>query len=256
MVLEWFQMHDAKPSKTPIEEGIIDAASIDESRTDKKQYQSMIGSLLYLAIGTRPDISYSVNVLSQFNADPAIRHLKAVQRVLRYLKGTITKKLIYKKVSDPQIVIHSDASYGNSADGRKSICGYIGKYGNARVSWKTMKQQSTATSTTEAEYMALSSACKQALWMSYLLQSFGTTLKPRLRCDNQAAIHISNNPVLHQRTKHIDIQFHFVREKVLEQKVKLEYVSTDENEADGFTKGLGTVKFEKNMGLVMGKANA
>jgi hypothetical protein len=118
-----------------------------------------------------------------------------------------------------------------------------------------MKEQSTATSTTEAEYMALSSACKQALWMSYFLQSFGITLKPLLRCDNQAAIHISNNPVLHQRTKHIDIQFHFVREKVLEQKVKLEYTRT-ENEADGVTKGLGTVKFEKNIGLVMGKANA
>jgi hypothetical protein len=126
MVLERFQMQDAKPSKTPIEEGIVDATSIDKTRTDKKQYQSMISSLLYLAIRTQLDISYSANVLSQFNADPATRHLKAVQLALRYLKGTITKKLIYKKVSGLKIVIDSDASYGNSADRRKSMW-FIGK---------------------------------------------------------------------------------------------------------------------------------
>jgi hypothetical protein len=178
----------------------------------------MIGSLRFAAIGTHPNIAYAVNVLSQFSA-------------------------------------YSDTSYGNTPD-RKSFRGYIVRYGDATISWRTKKQKSTTTSTTKAEYMALSAACKQAIWTTRLLESFGIFTSPLLVCDNQVSIKISENPVLHQHTKHIDIQFHFVREKVSEGKVYIEYVNTAEILADGFTKGLGAIKLAVFRERVLGTEKA
>lgn len=244
-MLEKYDLLNCKPVSTPMDCGSKpEKAKPDETRTDKTQYQSKVGSLLYLAMGTRPDIAYTVNVLSQFSSDPTVTHHNMIQHLLRYLKGSMKKRLIYKHTSSAKLIMYSDASYANSVDDRRSYSGYIGLYGNAVVSWSSKKQQSVAVSTTEAEYMALSASCRQVMWMSYLLKDFNNTLQPLLLCDNQATIHLSNNPALHRRSKHIDVHYHYVRERIIENDVIINYVTTKENIADLLTKAVGRDRHE------------
>ncbi|KAG5873961.1 hypothetical protein JTB14_030663 [Gonioctena quinquepunctata] len=149
-----------------------------------------------------------------------------VNHIFRYLKGSARKTLVYMKTDEV-----------------KSQSGFIGFYGKAAVTWTSKKQKSVAVSSTEAEYMALSLACRQVMWMSYLVKDLKIKICPLLLCDNQAAIHISSNCVMHQRSKHIDVHFHYVRERILGQDVNIEYISTEENIADMLTKPLGKEKF-------------
>ncbi|KAG5870029.1 hypothetical protein JTB14_027256 [Gonioctena quinquepunctata] len=214
--------------------------SNDESkRSDKTSYQSKIGSLLYIAMSTRPDITYAVNVMSQFSSDPSVEHSNMVQHIFRYLKGSKNKRLAYNKTYNPKLVKPTDASYADSLDDRKSHSGYIGFYGNAAVTWTSKKLRIVAVSTTEAEYMALSLSCRKLMWMSYVLEDLKNNIHCLLRCDNQAAIHISSNQILHSRSKHIDVHFHYVRERIIEKAVDINYISTKENVADSLTEPLG-----------------
>ncbi|KAG5868384.1 hypothetical protein JTB14_018174 [Gonioctena quinquepunctata] len=221
----------------------LEKAKPGDSRTDKELYQSKIGSLLYLAMGTRPDIAHTVNVLSQYCVDPSTIHNSSVHHLFRYLKGSRHYKLIYKPVGSPSLKLYSDASFANSLDDRRSYTGFVAFYGGSVVCWCTKKQQSVAVSTTEAEYMALSSTCRQAMWMSQLLEDLGQNIKPLLLCDNQSTIHLSVNPVMHQRSKHIDIHYHYTRERFLNADVNITYVASKENFADLFTKPLGREQF-------------
>ncbi|KAG5890365.1 hypothetical protein JTB14_010866 [Gonioctena quinquepunctata] len=213
-ILDKYKMSECKPSPTPMDCGAKpQAARAEDEKTDKTEYQSKIGSLLYLAAGTRPDIMFAVNALSQFSSNPTKVHLNMVNHIFRYLRGSTRKTLVYMKTDVVKIFMYTDASYASTIDDRKSQSGFIGFYCKAAVTWTSKKQKSVAVSSTEAEYMALSLACRQVMWMSYLVKDLNIKICLLLLCDNQAAIHISSNCVMHQRSKHIDVHFHYVRER-------------------------------------------
>ena len=205
----------------------------------------MIGSLLYLT-GTRPEIMHPVGIVGRFQANPKESHLQAVKRILKYLQGTRDFGLWYPKNADLTLHAYTDADWAVNVDDRKSTIGGAFYMGPRLVSWFSKKQNSIALSTTEAEYVAAASCCTQILWMMKTLQDFQIKCTPLvpIKCDNTSAISISKNPVMHSKTKHIPIKYHFLREQVLEQKVNLEYVPSKEQVADIFTKPLPREAFE------------
>ena len=196
---------------------------------------------------TRPDISYVVTLLGQYMSNPTVAHLNLAKHVLRYLKGTKSYGLNFiKSKYDLEVMGYCDSDWGGSLD-RKSISGYcymLNKDGPS-VSWKSCKQQCIALSSCEAEYVALTSAFKEARFLRQLLADINGCERKAVKvfADNQGAIALAKNPIHHQRTKHIDIRYHFIRFDVEEGIVILEYVPTNENYADLFTKPLSGIKF-------------
>jgi len=218
----------------------------DESvAVHKPTYRSMIGSLLYLT-GTRLDIMHVVGMVGRFQANPKETHLQAVKRIFKYLQGTQNYGLWYPRDIDLTLHAYIDADWAGSVDGKKSTSGGAFFMGSKLVSWFSKKQSSIALSTAEAEYVAATSCCTQFLWMMQTLQDFQITCTPPIPilCDNKSAISISKNLVMHSKTKHISIKYHFLREQVLEQKVKLEYVPSKEQVADILTKPVPRETFE------------
>eukprot|EP00253_Pinus_taeda_P005578 PITA_05578 len=208
-------------------------------------YRSMIGSLLYLT-STRPDIMHAVGMVGRFQANPKETHLQAVKRIFKYLQGTQNYGLWYPRDADLTLHAYTDADWAGSVGDKKSTsCGAF-FMGSRLVSWFSKKQSSIALSTTEVEYVAAASYCTQLLWMMQTLQDYQITCNPPISivCDNTSAINISKNPVMHSKTKHIPIKYHFLREQVLEQKVKLEYVPSKKQVADILTKPLPRETFE------------
>ncbi|KAI0997687.1 hypothetical protein K3495_g10501 [Podosphaera aphanis] len=192
---------------------------------------------MYLATGTRPDLAYTITHLSQYNIDPSVTHMSAAKRVLRYLKGTRDLKLTYKSTSPLKLNGYCDASYGNCLDTRRSFAGYVYQLGESTFCWKARKQRTVAHSTCEAEYMALSLATKRFIWIVRgLRQLLGSDIPTLLSTDNNSAIDLAQNPRLNDATKHINIAYHFTREKVEDGTVKLCHVSSDKNLADICTK--------------------
>ncbi len=176
-------------------------------------YQSMVGSLLYAAMATRPDIAQAVGVVSKFNSNPTEAHLTAVKRILRYLKGTADLVLKYQKSEDGTLVGYSDSDWAGDPDDRHSTTGNLFLMAGGAISWLSKKQAIVALSTSEAEYVALSLATQEAVWLRRLLTDLraapnGPTL---LMEDNQGAIAIARNPIAHARTKHIDIRYHSIK---------------------------------------------
>ena len=246
-VLRRFGMQDCKPMSTPLETGKRFQKLDDDADTvDVKEYQSIIGSLIYASIGTRPDISVSVGVLSQFMSRPSPEHLIGAKRILRYIKGTIQLGLKFEAVDDFRLVGYSDADWGGDIIDRRSLSGYIFRLGGASLSWRSKKQPVVALSSTEAEYIALCAAVQEAVWLRSLLKdlSFEQKDATTLFEDNQGAIVLSKNPNSHPRTKHIDIKYHYTREKVESGEITLRYCRTDEMLADIFTKGLTRFTFD------------
>jgi hypothetical protein len=178
---------------------------------DRKVYRSMIGSLLYLC-ASLPDIMLSVCMCARFQADPKEIHLRAVKRILRYLVQTPKFGLWYPKGSSFDLLGYSDVDWAGCKIDRKSTSGTCQFLGRSLVSWASKKQNSVALSTTEAEYIAAGHCCAQLLWMRQTLMDYGYKLsKFPLPCDNESAIRMTDNPVEHRRTKHIDIRYHFLR---------------------------------------------
>ena len=256
-ILQRFGMHNSKPVATPIESGIQLSASDSENEkptVDKTEYQAAVGSLMYAMLGTRPDLAYAVGLVSQFASNPSQQHWKAVKRIFRYLRGTTDFGITYGEtphgLKQPELIGYSDADWASSHD-RKSTGGFIFGLGgtllNGAITWSSKRQSTVALSSTESEYMAVTQAVKEALWLQRLFGELtNTTPAVHIRVDNQGAIALSKNPKFHARTKHIDIQHHFVRE-VLEadRGIQLEYCPTEEMVADVLTKGLARVKHEK-----------
>lgn len=211
---------------------------------DQTMYRSMIGSLLYLT-ASRPDIAFSVGVCARFQADPKESHLTAVKRIIRYIIGTVNFGLHYSFESNAEIAGYSDADWAGNVDDRKSTSGGCFYVGNNMVAWHSKKQNSVSLSTAEAEYIAAGSCCTQLLWMKQMMCDYG--LKQGMLtvfCDNMSAISISKNPVQHSRTKHIDIRHHFIRDLVEDKILALEFISTEHQLADLFTKPLDQIRFE------------
>ncbi|XP_026381076.1 uncharacterized protein LOC113275735 [Papaver somniferum] len=212
---------------------------------DPSIYRRLIGRLLYLTV-TRPDITYAVNYLSQFMQRPHSSHLDAANHVLRYLKGTIGHG-IFLASSTPLILKgYTDSDWAGCPMTRRSTTGYLVTIGNSPVSWKSKKQPTVARSSAEAEYRALAHLTTELQWLRYLFQDLRIPciLPIIVSCDSQAAIHIAQNPVFHERTKHIEIDCYFVREKLLNGLIKPQHLQSSEQLADLFTKPLGVKQFQ------------
>ena len=252
-LLQRFALANANPVTTPMDPNVNldnwedeeDTSPIEGSSSNRLTdgYAALIGSLMYLAISTRPDIAFPVNKLAQFTSNPKTMHWTAVKRIFRYLKGTRDFALTYggkdSEIWNEDLHIYCDADWASSHD-RKSTSGFVITLAGGAVAWSSKKQTSVALSTAEAEYVAATHVAKQVLWHRALLEEFGI-LVPRtstIFSDNQAAIAIAHNPEFHARTKHIDIAFHFLRDLVRSNTLNLVYINTTENLADIFTKGL------------------
>eukprot|EP00253_Pinus_taeda_P033280 PITA_33280 len=244
-ILKKYGMEDAKPVCTPMVTGCSLSANDESAAVHQPTYRSMIGSLLYLT-STRLDIMHAVGIVGRFQANPKETHLQAVKRIFKYLQGTQNYGLWYPRDTDLTLHAYTDADWAGSVDDRKSTSGGAFFMGSRLVSWFSKKQSSIALSTAEEEYVAAASCCTQLLWMMQTLQDFqiDCTLPISILCDNTSAISISKNPVMHSKTKHIPIKYHFLREQVLEQKVKLEYVPSKEQVADILTKPFPREPFE------------
>jgi hypothetical protein len=205
-------MKNAKPIKTPMgTNGHLDLDTGGKS-VDQKVYRSMIGSLLYLC-ASRSDIMLSVCMCARFQANPKEVHLRGVKRIMRYLVYIPKFGLWYPKGSTFELIGFSNGNYVGCKIDRKSTSGTCQFLGRSLVSWASMKQNSVALSTAEAEYIGAGHCCAQLLWMRQTLRDYGYKLsKVPLLCDNESAIRMANNPVQHSRTKHIDIWYHFLRD--------------------------------------------
>lgn len=242
-MLKKFGMKNSKPMKTPMSsKGHLDLDKGGKS-VDQKVYRSMIGSLLYLC-ASRPDIMLSVCNYARFQANPEECHLKAVKRILRYLKSTPNLGLWYPKGSTFELLGYSDADYAGCKIDRKSSTGTCQLLRLSLVSWSSKKQNSVALSTAEAEYIVAGACYAQLLWMKQTLSDFGCNFtKIPLLCDNESAIKLAKNPVQHSRTKHIAIRHHFLRDHQLKGDIALSHVRTHNQLADIFTKPLDEQRF-------------
>ncbi|XP_024081556.1 uncharacterized protein LOC106664782 [Cimex lectularius] len=258
-IIEKFGMSEANPVLTPMEPGIIlrELVKSDVNSAqcnDSVPYQQAIGSLLYVSQISRPDIAFAVNSLSQFNNNPLKCHWQAVKRVIRYLKGTSDLKLEFSKNENSNLLCFSDADWGNKNNDRHSVSGSSFKYMGGLISWASKKQRTVALSTVEAEYVALSCTVQEAMWLRVLFKELANeTMPTTVFCDNMGAIHLAQNNVTSQRSKHIDIRYHFIRESVQGKLIKLNYLPTEQMLSDILTKPLNREKhvhFVKMMGLV------
>ena len=237
-LLKKYRMDEAKPMATPMHPSIT--LEKDEKGKDvlEKEYRGMIGSLLYLT-ASRPDIVFSVGLCARFQSAPKESHLMAVKRILRYLVGTPSLGLWYKRNSHFDLIGYCDADYAGDRIERKSTSGACQFLGEALISWCCRKQNTIALSTTEAEYVAATGCCSQILWIKNQLEDYSLryTCIPIL-CDNTSAINLSKNPIQHSRSKHIDIKHHFIRDHVQKGEIELIFVDTKNQLADIFTKPL------------------
>ena len=247
-VLLKYGMQDAKSVSTPVDVSTKLVQAVDgEELFEQCMYQSAVGSLLYLSTGTRPDIAFAVSSVAKFSSKPTKQHWIGVKRILRYLKGTSGLGLLCTRSNGDKLVGYLDSDWASDLEDRRSTSGYLFKLSGAPISWRSKKQTSVALSTAEAEYVALSSATQEAMWLRRLVAELrckpsGATV---IHEDNQSAIMMAQNAVFHGRSKHIDIRHHFVREQVCVGTVKLVYCSSEQMVADMLTKGLTRVTFER-----------
>ncbi|GJR37388.1 retrovirus-related pol polyprotein from transposon TNT 1-94 [Tanacetum coccineum] len=226
---------------------MVEKSKLDEDLQgkpiDATLYRGMIGSLMYLT-SSRPDLIYAVCLCARYQAKPTKKHLNAVKRIFRYLKGTINMGLWYSKDTGMSLTAYADADHAGCQDTRRSTSGSAQFLGDKLVSWSSKKQKCTAISSTEAEYIALSGCCAQILWMRSQLTDYGFQFnKIPLYCDNKSAIALCCNNVQHSRAKHIDVRYHFIKEQVENGIVELYFVRTEYQLADIFTKPLPRDRF-------------
>ena len=213
---------------------------------DSTKYRSMVGALQYLTL-TRPDISYAVNKVCQYLHAPTTVHWTAAKRILRYVKHTVGIGLTFMRSSSTLVSAFSDADWAGCVDDRRSTGGFAIFFGPNLISWSAKKQATVSRSSTEAEYKSVANATAEVIWVQSLLGELGIKLiqPPCLWCDNLGATYLSANPVFHARAKHIEIDFHFVRERVLKKQLEIRFIPSKDQIADGFTKPLSVSKFEE-----------
>ena len=246
----------------------IQPATDEEARIDKTEYARIIGTLMHLMVYTRPDIAFALGKLSQFMKDPTAKHGHGIKALLRYIRSSCDRKITYGK-GEPKLIGFSDADYAADKADRKSTLGQVFMFAGGPVSWASKKQKSVATSTTEAEYMALSECSRQALWFKHLFEELGyptyamdandllslrtpdnEQAKIELKGDNMASLKLVKNNQVCGRLKHIDVAYHFIRNLQQDGQIDVSYISTDDMIADGLTKPLGKVKFQRFVDLL------
>ena len=256
-VLERFQMLDANKVATPIErQGHI----VEEADRDIKghvPYREAVGSLMYLAVATRPDIAYAVSIVSQKLENPKESDWNNVKRIFKYIVGTLKMGILYQRDFKSGVLeAFSDADYAGDVETRRSTSGVVCKYAGGIISWLSKKQASVSMSTTESEFIAASEGAKEVVWLTRLLGNL-TEVKetPILKMDNASAIKLAKNPEFHKRSKHIEVRHYFVREKWQDGAINIEHVEGENQVADIMTKALVKDRFQKlrmMMGLVDG----
>ena len=245
-VVDKFGITDARPRKVPLSTSAKLSQADDGSEeldTSRYPYSQLVGSLMYLAVCTRPDIAFAVGALARFMAKPSVTHWQCAKGVLRYLKGTSTDGITYSQGESGSLLGYCDADYGGDVDSRKSTTGYVFVMNGGAVSWSSKKQPTVAASTTEAEYIAAGLAVREALWMRQLMSDLSIAVGcVTIMGDNQSALKLLRNPIASVRSKHIDVVHHFARERVARKEVVFQYMSTHNMLADVFTKALPEVK--------------
>src|SRR6266404_6252899 len=212
-VLQRFNLENTKSVPTPLPEGYQPLPNKSTATSElRAKYQQVIGSLLYIMLGTRPDIAYAVTKLAQFAANPSEEHLNRALYICRYLLGTADYALIYDGKSDGGLIAYADSDWASDPNTRKSTTGYLIKLANGIFSWNSRAQKSVAQSSTEAEYMSISDTCRQLVWIRSLFKELGINLGPIPLCgDNQGSIFLASNPVQEKWIKHIDIHYHYIQ---------------------------------------------
>ena len=243
-ILSQFSMVGCKTVGTPM--NVSEKLTSDDGTgiADARKFRSLVGRLIYLT-HTRPDLTYAVGIVSRFMHCPSKQHFGAAKRILRYIAGTTSYGIWYSRKNKFELVGYSDSDWAGEKEDMKSTSGNCFTLGSGIVSWASKKQATVALSSTEAEYVAAAKAACQAIWLRRILSDLNQTQNgaTTIFCDNRSAIAMTRNPVLHNRTKHIAIKHHFIRELVAEGEVELEFCRTDQQLADLFTKSLSRGKF-------------
>ena len=241
-VLKRFALSDVKPVSTPCDTSVNLKKEDGSKSVDAVNYQAMVGSLMYIAMATRPDIAYAVSLVSRYCSSPTETHLTAVKRIYRYLKGTLSLVLQFKSTSGT-LVGYSDASWASDQDDRRSTSGVVFMMCGGAISWLSKKQPTVTLSTAESEYVSLCAAAQEATWLRSLLNDLVNLCDPTVIFeDNQSCIALSRG-VQHSRSKHIDIKFHFIRECVAKCVISVQYCCSDLMIADILTKPLPRSRF-------------
>jgi len=242
-LLKRFEMDNYKETSTSIATSC--SLDLDEKGTliNQTKYRGLIGSLLYLT-ASRPDIMFSIFLCARFQTNPKESHLKAGKRILKYLRGTVNVGLWYPKGASLSLTGYSDSDFAGCKLDRKSTSGTCHSLGASLISWHSKKQACVALSTANAKYVAVGSCCSQILWLKQQLSDYGLILtKIPLKCDNTSAISLTKNPVQHSRTKHIEIRHHFIRDQVRNENCEVQFIETDKQLVDFFTKPLARERF-------------
>jgi hypothetical protein len=235
-ILNRFNMENCNNVCNPIVSG--NKLKKDETgiACDSTNYKQMVGCLMYL-LATRPDLAFLVCLVARFMERPTKIHVAAVKRILRYLKGTTSYGLWYEKGKDDDLAGWSDSDYAGDLDDRKSTSGYVFMIGSKVVSWSSKKQPIFTLSTIEAEFIASANSACQGIWLSRILAQISKDKKSciTIYCDNSSSIKLSKNPVMHGRSKHIDVRFHFLRDLTKDGKIQLVHCPSFEQIADIMT---------------------
>lgn len=240
--LRRFNLQNCKPSITPSDKSIYELPTEPIIDCD---YRELIGTLMYLTICTRPDIAFSIGYLSRFLDSPTEPMWQAALKILRYLKNTDQIGILYKRTSSVPLQVFSDSDFASDPKTRKSTTGSLIKRQEGPIIWQSNKQSTVALSSTEAEFISASETIRSVIWVQQLLAEVGYDEKPTLFIDNLAALNIIKNPTSHRRTKHIDVKYFFIRNHVEKGRVSVEYVPTEDQEADILTKPLSKTIFIK-----------
>nr|GFC14053.1 copia protein [Tanacetum cinerariifolium] len=227
----------------PVDTPMVEKSKLDEDKegkaVDPSHYRGMIGTLLYLT-ASRPNLQFSICMCARYQARPSEKHVHAVKRIFRYLRGTVNRELWYPKDSSVALTAFADADHAGCQYTRQSTSGSVQFLGERLISLSSKRQKSAAISSTEAKYIALSGCCAQILWMRSQLSDYGIAFnKILMYCDNKSAIALCFNNVQHSQSKHINIRYHFIKEQVENEVIELYFINTEYQLADLFTKALG-----------------
>ncbi|KAJ9554165.1 hypothetical protein OSB04_018210 [Centaurea solstitialis] len=245
-LLTRFGMENSNAVENPVVPGTRLFKDEEGLKVDPTMFKQVVGCLMYLT-ATRPDLMYGVNLISRFMSSPTESHWSAAKRILRYLKGTSEFGIFYSSKVTTDLEAYSDSDYAGDLDDRKSTSGYVFLFGKGAVSWSSKKQPVVSLSSTEAEYISAASCASQCIWLRNVLRELGSIEKGGtvINCDNNSAIQLSKNAVLHGRSRHIDVKFHFIRDLVNKEMVVLKYCNTQDQIADIMTKPIKAEQFRK-----------
>jgi len=267
-IIRRFGLLEVKPAKSPLDpQTDLANPQCEDKPANRKEYLSMVGSLMYAALGSRPDIAFSVTTLSRYNIQPLEMHAMAAKRVLRYLKTTVGFQIHYQRLPNPiTIVGYTDSGWTGNLTTRKSVGGCVFGLGNTNVNnelvisglihWQSKSQSGVALSTLEAEYIACSHATRESLWLRRMMKEAAGGMAVKIvdgpvpiGCDNQGAIKLITSGVIRQKSKHINVKYHHVHDEQMKGTVKFQYITSESNPADLLTKPLAVPRHERLLQL-------